>query len=795
MRWDIGISCYEPLEMVTGGIGTYTRMLLQLLGEVGEASKLSVAFFCKSAPSDAVLKLIPGIRVFVVPPRDDLFGRRVERIGSEHDWYSVQLSQYLLSLSNAGHSFRFFEFSDYGVEGYFSLKLRRAGLLKIDRVGVRLHSPELMLFRDNGTSAKNYGGDRFTRMSRELFCYEHCDYVLYGAKEMLLRVDQECSRFGLSILDKAVQVEHPYPMSSGHQVAYTPPSSIINIGYVGRLETRKGILKFVSYLAGNKRLSTIINRLNINFHLFGADLHDDSGLSVGQQIQGINENSALQGKIKIRGYMSAEELRKASAKMQAFVFPSLFENYPNALLEVLHLEVPALVSESGGMLHISSGLPGIHSFSYDSLEMEDRVAKFLESIKQYPERPALYYKKALQTKESIVKNYLSLAQRDPAAALRTSYAALAVDFVIPFYNDSKHIATCLEAIGKIQGPRDHVFVVNDGSLEEEAAKLRELARRQNFVKNLKVYDMPANAGPSAARNAGVALGSGDLIQFIDSDDFLDTNGYRVTYDYICNNRGVDFVYGLQASFGGKDHIWFPRDSSFMTCLDENYTHSAILIKRSVFEKSRGYDTHLRNHFEDWQFYCKLAMLGFVGEVVPVITQHYLVRENSRTFQNHELEYKSRAQVIDRTSLDRLPVSTRLEGEMMELIGKYASMINTAHHVVLPSLPAKSPALPNEVSEVKNTSSIILPRQVSVSLEKIYDLSNEDFLWAAYAIFLARSPDPSGFDHYMHKLNNGVSRNRILSDISSSKEVKTKNASMARMKRKLLAQKFIGNKWL
>jgi glycosyltransferase involved in cell wall biosynthesis len=755
IHWDIAISCFEPLDLVTGGIGTYTRMLLNILTDDPTLKTKNIALFCRRATASLKAKAKGNFTIFEIPDDWQIYGKNVERLGNEHDWYSWNLAHYLLGLAQKGHSFAHFEFSDYAVEGYFPIKMRRSGLLKIDTVSVRLHSPELMLFRDNLLPGRSYDGDRLTRMSRELFCYQHSDKILYGAPAMLDRVATECRRFGVTIEHKAVHVEHPYPVHANEQIEDSRfRRAAIHLGYIGRLETRKGILRFLRTIADNDALRTLVQELDIIFELFGADCLDQNNASIRTQILSLHQVPELRGRIIAHGYMSQDDLKEKTKNLDGFIFPSLFENYPNALLEVLDTKAPILISSSGGMPYISRDLPGMYHFSYNSNLTKD-IEEFLCSIRPVPDRQKLYFSMAENVNKSIALAYGALSEiRKDLQASSDNSTPIGVDFVIPFYNDSLHVAECLASVKAAMAEEDKLYIVDDVSRMEEFHALgKTISKLFGDDPRVEIHRMTINSGPSAVRNFGSRLGDNTLIQFIDADDNLNTTGFRTTKYYITYNKDVDFVYGIQDNFGSRNHIWIPRDASAMTCLDENYTHSAILIRRTTFEESGGFDDELRLHFEDWQFNCKMALSGYRGEVVPFVTQHYRVRDGSRTYRNLEREDFSREQVIDRTCMNRGPQENMLRGELLELIGKYSSLINGrwkggGHH-----------------------DGIEEPIITHLSLANLSSLQGEEFVRAAYGVILGRRADEDGLKFYINKLHDGVKTRNIIADMMTSSEVK------------------------
>ncbi len=86
--------------------------------------------------------------------------------------------------------------------------------------------------------------------------------------------------------------------------------------------------------------------------------------------------------------------------------------------------------------------------------------------------------------------------------------------VIPTYNRPRQLQGCLQALTKIDYPRDRfqVVVVDDGSMQPLNATV------EPFLAELDIDLLrQENAGPAAARNAGAQFAKGDYIAFTDDD--------------------------------------------------------------------------------------------------------------------------------------------------------------------------------------------------------------------------------------------------------------------------------------
>lgn len=92
-----------------------------------------------------------------------------------------------------------------------------------------------------------------------------------------------------------------------------------------------------------------------------------------------------------------------------------------------------------------------------------------------------------------------------------------VSLIIPAYNAGQYIGRALESVENQTQPPDEVIVIDDGSTDETASRVREFAIRSKLS---VFFEQQQNKGPGAARNRGIKKSSGDLIVFLDADDVI-----------------------------------------------------------------------------------------------------------------------------------------------------------------------------------------------------------------------------------------------------------------------------------
>ncbi len=134
-----------------------------------------------------------------------------------------------------------------------------------------------------------------------------------------------------------------------------------------------------------------------------------------------------------------------------------------------------------------------------------------------------------------------------------------VSVIVPVYNVEKYLRECFDSLAAAVNFNEmEVIAVDDGSVDGSAAICDEYAAR---YQNFKVIHQQ-NEGVSAARNAGLAVASGEFIGFSDGDDYVHPEIYKAMLDsadkcgadmavccYEKEFQGQVIVYHMD--FGGK----------------------------------------------------------------------------------------------------------------------------------------------------------------------------------------------------------------------------------------------------
>jgi glycosyltransferase involved in cell wall biosynthesis len=158
-----------------------------------------------------------------------------------------------------------------------------------------------------------------------------------------------------------------------------------------------------------------------------------------------------------------------------------------------------------------------------------------------------------------------------------------VSVIIPCYNHGHYLGEAIESVLAQTYAHVEVVVVDDGSTDSTA----EVAAAFPQVR----YVYQHNQGLSAARNAGVRHSRGELLVFLDADDWLYPRALEINARYLLANEAVAFVSGAfdrilvdddaiieEVKEIASNHYWHLLHGNFIG------VPAAVMYRRRVFDK-------------------------------------------------------------------------------------------------------------------------------------------------------------------------------------------------------------------
>lgn len=129
-----------------------------------------------------------------------------------------------------------------------------------------------------------------------------------------------------------------------------------------------------------------------------------------------------------------------------------------------------------------------------------------------------------------------------------------VSVIIPIYNVSKYLRTCLDSVCAQTLTALEIICVNDGSTDSCPAILAEYAAKDSRI---RVIDKP-NTGYGDTMNVGIAAASGSHVGIVEPDDFILPEMYATLYA-IATKNNMDLIksdfYRFRTIENGRERIY------------------------------------------------------------------------------------------------------------------------------------------------------------------------------------------------------------------------------------------------
>jgi glycosyltransferase involved in cell wall biosynthesis len=179
-----------------------------------------------------------------------------------------------------------------------------------------------------------------------------------------------------------------------------------------------------------------------------------------------------------------------------------------------------------------------------------------------------------------------------------------ISVVIPCYNSASFLQQALQSVRDQTRAVDEVIVIDDASTDNSA----ELAREAKVT----LISLDTNVGPGAARNRGIAAASGDLIAFLDADDYWIPTHIEEVVGLLERYPDGEVAFSRIRRFGDEDVIAppfvpeGPPALMFWQLIEENIVaQSSAVARRETLVRNGCYNVSLR-YSEDYDLWLRLA---------------------------------------------------------------------------------------------------------------------------------------------------------------------------------------------
>jgi len=201
-----------------------------------------------------------------------------------------------------------------------------------------------------------------------------------------------------------------------------------------------------------------------------------------------------------------------------------------------------------------------------------------------------------------------------------------VSVVIPAFNAERYLGEALESICSQTLPGVEVILVDDGSTDATLRVAEGFSRRLNLVTLHQ-----RNAGPAAARNAGIRQALGRYCAFLDADDIMLPQRLAEQASLLDANPGLGLIHSDLMTFDERGVIHQtrtafsdPRGGEVLDhlLLDNFITTSTVMAPRDRLIEAGlfGEGRHVSEDFELWLRMAARWKVGYIDH--PLVMYRY-----------------------------------------------------------------------------------------------------------------------------------------------------------------------------
>lgn len=183
-----------------------------------------------------------------------------------------------------------------------------------------------------------------------------------------------------------------------------------------------------------------------------------------------------------------------------------------------------------------------------------------------------------------------------------------VSVIIPYFNSEKTIIRALSSVVNQTYKNFEIVLIDDGSTDDSYNKVEEFKKS---LKNISIKNIrQENKGPSAARNLGISLATGEYIAFLDADDeWIDTK-LEIQVKFMSENSidmlGCNYYIVKQKII---KHYFIRKDFErigFKKLLFKHFFATpCVIVKKEILNLVGGFD-ECKGFMEDSLLFTKIA---------------------------------------------------------------------------------------------------------------------------------------------------------------------------------------------
>lgn len=221
-----------------------------------------------------------------------------------------------------------------------------------------------------------------------------------------------------------------------------------------------------------------------------------------------------------------------------------------------------------------------------------------------------------------------------------------ISIIIPVYNAERYLDKCIESLVNQTYKNLEIILIDDKSTDNSLLMCKKWRDKD---KRIIIIEKGKNEGQAVARNNGLDRSTGDLVTFVDSDDWIDLGLIEKLYkslevsqiDVSCCGFRLMYESGNSREIRRKN-MEIDSQTAFGSMLNNHGSEignevCGKLFRRKILEKKRFVEGML---YEDAQMMLQVLREDIKIVCIEECLYNYFIRDNStmrKSFGVHELD--------------------------------------------------------------------------------------------------------------------------------------------------------------
>lgn len=233
---------------------------------------------------------------------------------------------------------------------------------------------------------------------------------------------------------------------------------------------------------------------------------------------------------------------------------------------------------------------------------------------------------------------------------------LLVSIILPCYNMGKFLEKALSSIDQQTYGHWEVIIVDDHGPQDGTREIAERFFRSQPHRRVEFIRHSENQRLGATRNTGVQAAKGDLIAFLDPDDYWLPEHLAAHVDLHQKDTGLivssssmeilveDGLEGFPEVFQYSE--WERSSFPASLAVRSRINPSAVVMKKEKFLAVGGFDTNPDLHMvEDYDLWFRLVNEGARFRILPDVTAVYRKHAGAATIPANRMLSQNRTQAL------------------------------------------------------------------------------------------------------------------------------------------------------